>query len=399
MRPLQLAVVVVSLSSCGVSMLELSDKEELRSIKNKGEDPPPVTDAGSPTPGVDAGTPPVEELDAGTPPPVVDAGVPAECESVETSTCTTSCGSTGTKTCNDGHWGTCVRPAERCDNGVDDDCDGRVDHHDDDCTPIVHTCESADGPGCNGDPGYGDRCSAADNENGCSATRFHAWCNRRNAEFPNIWDNYVHDWVSSRCDGITAETGTQYSTWYCTSSTNDRYECTTPLVLVFDSAPVKFESSTRAFAFAPGKPVQSDWPSAVTPWLARDVNGNGRIDDGSELFGSNTKTPGGVAKHGFEALAVLDENRDGVVDAKDPQFASLRVWRDVNGDRVSQPEELTSLASERVQSLSLSFSNQPRCDLRGNCERERSTFSFGEGRQGSLVDVYLRVSSRSVSRR
>jgi len=71
----------------------------------------------------------------------------------------------------------------------------------------------------------------------------------------------------------------------------------------------------------------------------------------------------------------------------------------VNGDRVSQPEELTSLATERVQSLSLSFSTQPRCDLRGNCERERSTFSFGEGRQGSLVDVYLRVSSRSVSLR
>ncbi len=380
-------------------MLELSDQErgELSSVKAKGEEPPPTTDAGTPAPGVDAGTPPGEVLDAGTPP--VDAGVPAECESVETSTCVTSCGSTGRKTCNDGDWGACVPPGERCDNGADDDCDGRVDHHDPECTPVVHTCESEEGGGCNGDLGYGDHCSAADNQNGCSASRFHAWCNRRNPEFPNVWDNWVHDWVSTRCDGVTDETGTQYSTWFCVSSSNDRFECTTPLVLVFDSAPVKFESTTRAFSFAPGRPVQSDWPAAVTPWLARDVNGNGRIDDGSELFGSNTQTPGGVAKHGFEALAVLDENGDDVVDAKDPQFASLLVWRDANGDRASQPGELTSLTAERVQSLSLSFTNQPRCDSRGNCERERSSFSFGGGRQGSLVDVYLRVVSSQVSRR
>jgi hypothetical protein len=293
-------------------------------------------------------------------------------------------------------YGPCVPPVESCDNGVDDDCDGRVDHSDNDCTPIVRTCEGSDGNGCNGDLGYGDRCAPADNENGCSAERFNAWCNRRNPEFPNIWDDYVHDWVDDRCDGTVSETGGQYSTWVCLSSSNEEFRCTTPLVLSFDDAPVKFEASDKTFAFTPSRPVRSDWPAAVTPWLARDVNGNGRIDDGSELFGSNTKLGNGVAKHGFEALAALDGNEDGLIDSRDPLFASLLVWRDQNGDRLSQPAELTSLVQNKVTALSLDFADQPRCDERGNCERQRSTFAWS-GRRGAVVDVYLKVSAAPLT--
>lgn len=42
--------------------------------------------------------------------------------------CTTSCGSTGHQRCDDAcTLGACEPPAERCDNGVDDDCDGVID--------------------------------------------------------------------------------------------------------------------------------------------------------------------------------------------------------------------------------------------------------------------------------
>ena len=50
-----------------------------------------------------------------------------DCVRGSTGSCTTSCGSTGTQTCGDTcTWGSCVPPAEVC-NGLDDDCDGRVD--------------------------------------------------------------------------------------------------------------------------------------------------------------------------------------------------------------------------------------------------------------------------------
>jgi hypothetical protein len=49
------------------------------------------------------------------------------CTPAATGACTTSCGTTGTQTC-DGTcaWGSCVAPVEAC-NTIDDDCDGMVD--------------------------------------------------------------------------------------------------------------------------------------------------------------------------------------------------------------------------------------------------------------------------------
>lgn len=321
-------------------------------------------------------------------------GAATECTPSQTQTCSTACGSSGTRTCStDGHWtGACVVPHESCTNGRDDDCDGFTDSRDPDCPPVVHTCESQDGHGCNGDLGYGDHCSAADNTGGCSAQRFWAWCNRRNPASGEIWDNYVRGWVDDRCDGVVQETGTQYSTWYCTSSTNDRYECTTPLVLSFDGEPVRFERSTASFAFTPGAPKDSDWPAAVTPWLARDVNHNGRIDDGSELFGSDTRVGARSAKNGFEALAALDLNGDGQVNAEDPAFDELLVWRDLDGDKRSSAKELVPLRDVGVTSLKTSFEVEPRCDTNGNCERERGAFFMRYGSRGALVDVHLRLS-------
>jgi hypothetical protein len=55
----------------------------------------------------------------------VDEGF--ECLPEETGTCTTGCGSTGTHTCTAAcEWGECVPPSETC-NGDDDDCDGSAD--------------------------------------------------------------------------------------------------------------------------------------------------------------------------------------------------------------------------------------------------------------------------------
>jgi hypothetical protein len=168
----------------------------------------------------------------------------------------------------------------------------------------------------------------------------------------------------------------------------------TPLVLSFDDAPVTFTTHAGgAFDLvADGACHGGDWPSAATPWLALDRNGNGTIDDGGELFGSAVVLADGTrAKNGFDALRELDANRDGIFDASDEAFAKVVVWTDRNGDRRSTPNELASLADAGVKSIALDDHVERRCDARGNCEGERSLFTMTTGRRGAVIDVYVKT--------
>ena len=100
----------------------------------------------------------------------------------------------------------------------------------------------------------------------------------------------------------------------------------------------------------------------VRPTLVRDLNGNGTIDSGRELFGDQTVFTSGprmgqTAAHGFEALRALDADANGVADgvfnASDLAYADLRVWRDLNQDGVSQSNELLGLAESGVVAINL----------------------------------------------
>ena len=166
----------------------------------------------------------------------------------------------------------------------------------------------------------------------------------------------------------------------------------TPLVVAFDDQPVAF-SAGGTFPFAPGAPTASDFPTAVTPWLALDRDHNGAIDSGAELFGSDTRLANGAtARNGFVALAGLDANHDGQIDARDPGFRSLVLWADRDQDRRSAPDELRA-ADTVIVSISLDARVELRCDARSNCEGERAALIWrdaaGTSHTGSIVDVYL----------
>ena len=154
--------------------------------------------------------------------------------------------------------------------------------------------------------------------------------------------------------------------------------CETPLVVAFDNQPVDFAT---------------DWPTAATPWIALDRDGDGAITSRAELFGSSTVLPGGEhARNGFAALAALDANGDGVIDARDPMFGRLVLWTDRDGDHRSSPAELQPL-SATVESISLSSTLDPRCNAQGDCEGERASLRWrdaaGVEHAGTVVDVYL----------
>ena len=90
------------------------------------------------------------------------------------------------------------------------------------------------------------------------------------------------------------------------------------------------------------------------------------IDSGVELFGSATPQPLSSMPHGFKALAELDANGDEWIDAKDPAYARLLLWRDTNHDGVSQGEELRPIATQGLARISLRFKRSRLSDAHGN---------------------------------
>lgn len=118
-------------------------------------------------------------------------------------------------------------------------------------------------------------------------------------------------------------------------------------------------------------------------FIAFDRNGDGKINNGSELFGTRSGD-------GFAELAQHDDDGNGFIDEADALYSQLKFWsRDENGR-----DRLLSLKDAGVAAISLQNTETP-LQLRGNGGQEigliRSTgvFVTHEGDVGSVQQVDL----------
>ena len=175
---------------------------------------------------------------------------------------------------------------------------------------------------------------------------------------------------------------------------------TSPIVLDLAGTGVKTVGSNMGVHFdlsGNGSHQQVGWIGSGSGFLVRDINHDGIINNGTELFGTATTLASGAkAPDGFAALSQLDTNHDGVIDAKDAAFNELGVWVDANHDGITQAGEIHSLSPLHIAKLNLN-TNHTAVNNNGNWVILDSTYTTTDGQTHEMADVWFQNQTVDVS--
>ena len=161
-----------------------------------------------------------------------------------------------------------------------------------------------------------------------------------------------------------------------------------PLVLDLDGDGIDLRGPDGGARFdiaATGQAVATGFVQGDDALLALDRNGNGRIDDGRELFGDQNGSA-----DGFAELSRYDDSGDGRIDADDTVYAELRFWQDLDRNGQSARHELFTLAEKGIEAIELNARAVEEQACPGGRLVAAAQYVRNDGTRGTVADAMFR---------
>ncbi|MPN34623.1 hypothetical protein SDC9_182117 [bioreactor metagenome] len=156
-----------------------------------------------------------------------------------------------------------------------------------------------------------------------------------------------------------------------------------PLAINIGGGAVDLTQNKFAFDLdADGSTEEISFISGQGGFLALDRNGDGAINDGTELFGPQTGD-------GFRDLSVYDLDKNGWIDENDPVFGKLKIFNMTeDGNTVLMSLGEAGVGALCLQNVDTEFSFKQGQDLQGQM-RKSSIFLKKDGTAGMLHHIDL----------
>lgn len=136
---------------------------------------------------------------------------------------------------------------------------------------------------------------------------------------------------------------------------------TDPLVINLDTEAASVSDQKFYFDLdADGHAEQISFLNSGSGFLALDKNGDGVINDGSELFGT-------ASGNGFADLAKYDQDGNGWIDEADEIFDKLLIWqKDENGNDILRGLGAAGVGAIYLGNVNTEFSLNSQTDNKTN---------------------------------
>ncbi len=129
------------------------------------------------------------------------------------------------------------------------------------------------------------------------------------------------------------------------------------------------------------------WITKDAGWLVYDPRGTGKVTSALQLFGSVTYWM--FWENGYQALAALDDDGDGMLAGK--ELHGLAIWQDVDGNGISDPGEATQLARWGIVGISCRYVQETK--LPDGITYSPRGVIFCDGSSRPTYDLILRLGS------